>query len=53
MIRQCIQPACPNYYQRQCPEEEGRWALPHREFGLDIIALIPPSRRKNQDAFAH
>jgi hypothetical protein len=22
------------------PEEEGRWALPHGEFGLDVIALV-------------
>jgi hypothetical protein len=22
------------------PEEEGAWALPHGEFGLDVIALI-------------
>ena len=40
VIRQCIQPDCPNYHKRQRPEEEGRWALPHGEFGLDIIALI-------------
>lgn len=40
MIRQCIQPDCPNYHKRLRPEEEGRWALPHGEFGLDIIALI-------------
>jgi len=25
---------------RYHPEEEGRWALPHGEFGLDVIALI-------------
>ena len=25
---------------RSHPEEEGRWALPHGEFGLDVIALI-------------
>jgi hypothetical protein len=40
VIRQCAQPDCPNYHRRQRPEEEGRWALPHGEFGLDIIALI-------------
>ena len=40
VIRQYIQPDCPNYHRRQRPEEEGRWALPHGEFGLDIIALI-------------
>jgi hypothetical protein len=40
VIHQCVQPDCPNYHRRQRPEEEGRWALPHGEFGLDIIALI-------------
>lgn len=40
VIRHCIQPDCPNYHKRQRPEEEGRWALPHGEFGLDLIALI-------------
>src|SRR5260370_516407 len=40
VIRQCIQPDCPNSHKRWRPEEEGRWALPHGEFGLDIIALI-------------
>ncbi|GHO65059.1 hypothetical protein KSC_039510 [Ktedonobacter sp. SOSP1-52] len=40
VIHQCAQPDCPNYHQRRRPEEEGRWALPHGEFGLEIIALI-------------
>jgi hypothetical protein len=40
VIRQCIQSDCPTSHKRQRPEEEGRWALPHGEFGLDIIALI-------------
>ncbi len=40
VIRQCIQPDCPNSHKRWRPEEEGRWGLPHGEFGLDIIALI-------------
>ena len=40
VVRQCIQPDCPNYHRRQRPEAEGRWALPHGEFGLDVIALI-------------
>ena len=39
-IRQCHTPTCPRYHVRSHPEEEGRWALPHGEFGLDIIALI-------------
>lgn len=40
VIHQCVQPDCPNYHHRWRPEEEGHWALPHGEFGLDIIALI-------------
>jgi hypothetical protein len=39
-ISQCHAPTCPRYHVRSHPEEEGRWALPHGEFGLDIIALI-------------
>src|SRR5436853_33601 len=37
---QCPTPACSLYHVRYHPEEEGRWALPHGEFGLDVIALI-------------
>ena len=40
VICQCHTPTCPQYHVRYHPEEEGRWALPHGEFGLDIIALI-------------
>lgn len=39
-IRRCHNRACERYRQPCRPEEEGRWALPHGEFGLDIIALI-------------
>jgi hypothetical protein len=39
-ISQCHIPTCPQYHIRYRPEEEGRWALPHGEFGLDVIALI-------------
>ncbi|MGH2505852.1 MAG: hypothetical protein ACRDHZ_00295 [Ktedonobacteraceae bacterium] len=40
VIRQCIQLGCPSYQCRQHPEEEGSWALPHGEIGLDVIVLI-------------
>src|SRR5881398_282382 len=40
VVRQCIQPSCPRFHQRYHPEEEGRWALPHGEFGLEVIALV-------------
>jgi MULE transposase domain len=40
VVRQCIEPTCPRFHQRYRPEEEGCWALPHGEFGLEVIALI-------------
>jgi hypothetical protein len=40
VVRQCIQPTCPCFHKHYRPEEEGRWALPHGEFGLEVIALI-------------
>lgn len=40
VVRQCPNPACSRYHVRYHPEEEGRWALPHGEFGLDVIAAI-------------
>ena len=39
-IRRCITPGCPRFHQPYRPEEEGAWALPHGEFGFDVIALI-------------
>jgi MULE transposase domain len=40
VVRQCMQPSCPRFHKPYRPEEEGRWALPHGEFGLEVIALI-------------
>src|SRR5215204_2954968 len=39
VVRQCQNPACPLYRRAYRPEEEGHWALPQGEFGLDVIAL--------------
>lgn len=39
-VRRCHNPQCPQYHRPYRPEEEGRWALPHGEFGLDVIALV-------------
>src|SRR6266568_5323796 len=47
VVRQCIQPNCPRFHQRYRPEEEGRWALPHGEFGLEVIALIGQWRKRS------
>ena len=39
-VRWCVNPECEHYQVPFRPEEEGRWALPHHEFGLDVIAQI-------------
>ncbi len=39
-MRRCITPSCPRYHLPHRPEEESGWALPHGEFGFDVIALI-------------
>lgn len=39
-VRRCQEPTCPLYHRAYRPEEEGHWALPHGEFGLDVIALV-------------
>ena len=39
-IRRCMTWTCAFYRRSYRPEEEGSWALPHGEFGLDVIALV-------------
>jgi hypothetical protein len=39
-IRRCHTAACPRYRRPYRPEAEGRLALPHHEFGLDVIAAV-------------
>src|SRR5215216_5287072 len=39
-IRRCQTATCALYHRPYRPEEEGGWALPHGEFGLDVIALV-------------
>jgi hypothetical protein len=39
-VRRCRNPACARYHQPYRPEAEGSYALPHGEFGLDVIALV-------------
>ncbi|HEX2081524.1 MAG TPA: ISNCY family transposase [Longimicrobium sp.] len=39
-IRRCPHADCPRYRRPYRPEAEGALALPHHEFGLDVIALI-------------
>ena len=39
-VRRCAQPGCPRYRRPYRPEAEPHFALPHHEFGLDVIALV-------------
>jgi hypothetical protein len=39
-VRRCRNQHCEWHHRPYRPEEEGRWALPHAEFGLDVIALV-------------
>jgi hypothetical protein len=39
-IRRCRDPECPRHKVWLRPEQEGHFALPQHEFGLDVIALV-------------
>src|SRR5262245_39232438 len=39
-VRSCRNPACPRHRACLRPEQEGRFALPQHEFGLDVIAVV-------------
>src|SRR5260370_11581013 len=52
MVRWCHQEACPRYHRPYRPEEEGRWALPYGEYGLDVIALVGMLRYRHHHSLA-
>jgi hypothetical protein len=39
-IRRCPNPACPRFHAPYRPEAEPHFALPHHEFGLDVLTLV-------------
>jgi ssDNA-binding Zn-finger/Zn-ribbon topoisomerase 1 len=39
-IRRCEEASCSRFRQPYRPESEGALALPHHEFGLDVLALV-------------
>src|SRR6266487_3843293 len=39
-VRRCPNPGCPRYHKPYRPEAEPLLALPHHEFGLDVLALV-------------
>jgi hypothetical protein len=46
-LYRCANAECARFHQMCRPEEEGSWALPHGEVGLDVIALV--GRLRYQD----
>ena len=40
VVRRCRNQECDLYHLPYRAEEEGAWALPHGEFGLDIITVV-------------
>ena len=46
VVRRCRTPSCARYRRAYRPEEEGALALPHGEFGLDVIALVGQLRSR-------
>jgi len=47
-VYRCRNAECSRFHQPTRPEEEGGWALPHGEFGLDVIALVGALRYQQQ-----
>src|SRR5713226_2134790 len=39
-IRRCPNPDCPRFHKPYRPEAEPHLALPHHEFGLDVLTLV-------------
>jgi hypothetical protein len=51
-VRRCTYPPCPSYHQPYRPEAEQGWALPHGEYGLDVIALVGFLRYRRHQSLA-
>ncbi len=51
-VRRCAFPECPRHHQPYRPEAEGAWALPHGEYGLDVIALVGFLRYQRHQSLA-
>ncbi len=47
VVRRCRTRSCARYGRPYRPEAEGAWALPHGEFGLDVIALVGQRRYRD------
>lgn len=52
VVRRCRTASCVRYQQPYRPEEEGALALPHGEFGLEVIALVGQLRYRDHRSVA-
>lgn len=39
-VHRCVNPSCSRFHKPYRPETEPHFALPHHEFGLDVLALV-------------
>jgi hypothetical protein len=46
-IGRCENPTCECYHRPYHPADEGRWVLPHYEYGLDVVTFIGVRRYRN------
>ncbi|GHO64940.1 hypothetical protein KSC_104230 [Ktedonobacter sp. SOSP1-52] len=53
VVRRCPNATCQAYKQPYRAEEEGRWALPHGECGLDLIAYVGHLRYRDHRSAPH
>lgn len=51
-VCRCISPECPRCHRPYRPEAVGAWALPHEEYGLDVIALVGSLRYRHHQSLA-
>ncbi len=51
-IRCCHNKLCERYRIAYRPEQEGSWALPQQEFGLDVIALVGALRNPRTSKYS-
>ena len=51
-VRRCATPECERFCQAYRPEAEGKWALPHHEFGLDVMVLVGSLRYQEHRSIA-
>jgi hypothetical protein len=49
-VRRCRNPHCAWVHRPYRPEEEGKWALPHGEFGLNVITLVGSLRYRSHQS---